>query len=103
MSKGYQVGVEEFMEFAKRHSEDNNTIRCPCKKCCNVAILTFEKVQDHLMIRGIISSYKTWFFHGERVPTQDYKFDQSKKCHTTEMHDLPREITHGDEHIVGHQ
>jgi len=69
----------------------------------NVAVLTFEEVQDHLMIHGIISSYKTWFFHGERVPTQDYIFDKSKKCHTTEMHDFPREITHGDEHIVGHQ
>ena len=56
-----------------------------------------------IMIHGILSSYKIWFFHGERVPTQDYKFDKSKKCHTIEMHDLPREITHGDEHIVGHQ
>ena len=55
------------------------------------------------MIHGIICSYKTWFFHGERVPTQDYIFDKRKKCHTTEMHDLPREITHGDEHITGHQ
>ena len=55
------------------------------------------------MIHGILSSYKNWFFHGERVPNQDYKFDKSKKFHTTEMHDLPQEITHGDEHIVGHQ
>ena len=103
ISKEYQVRVEQFIEFAKRNSEDNNTIICPCKKCCNVVVLTFEEVQDHMTIHGILSSYKTWFFHGERVPTQDYKFDKSKKCHTTEMHDLPREITHGDEHIVGHQ
>ena len=103
MSKEYQVGVEEFIEFAKRNSEDNNTIRFPCKKCCNVAVLTFKEVQDHLMIHGIIISYKTLFFHGERVPTQDYIFDKSKKCHTTKMHDFPQEITHDDEHIVGHQ
>ena len=83
MSKEYQVGVEEFIEFAKRNSEDNNTTRCPCKKCCNVSVLMFEEVQDHLMIHGILSSYKTWFFHGERLPTQDYKFDKSKKFHTT--------------------
>ena len=55
------------------------------------------------MIDGIMSSYKTWFFYGEKVPTQDFIFDKSKKCHTTEMHDLPREITHGDERIVEHQ
>ena len=63
----------------------------------------FGEVEDHLMIHGILSSYKTWFFHEERVATQDYIFDKSKKFHTTEMHDFPREITHGDEHIVGHQ
>ena len=55
------------------------------------------------MIHGIISSYKTWFFHGERVPTWDYKFDNSNKCHTIEMHDLSQYITHGDKHIVGHK
>ena len=82
MSKEYQVGVEEFIEFSKRNSEDNNTTIFPCKKCCNVAVLTFEEVQDHLMIHGIISSDKTWFFLGERVPTQDYKFDKIKKCNT---------------------
>ena len=69
ISKEYQVGVEEFIEFPKRNSEDNSTTRCPCKKCCNVAVLTFEEVQDHLMIDGIISSYKDWILHGERVPT----------------------------------
>ena len=83
ISKEYQVEVEEFIEFTKRHSEDNNTTRCPCKKCCNVAVLTIEEVQDYLMIHGIISSYKTWFFHGERVPTHDYIIDTSKKFHTT--------------------
>ena len=56
-----------------------------------------------LEIHGIMSSYKACFFHGERAPTQDYIFDKSKKCHTTKMHDLPWEITHGNEHIVEHQ
>ena len=87
MSKEYQVRVEEFIEFSKTHSKDNNTTRFPCKKCCNVAVLTFEEVQDHL-IHGIMISYKTWFFHGERAPTQDYIFYKRKKFHTTEMHDL---------------
>lgn len=40
MSKEYQDGVEEFIEFATRNSEDNKTMRCPCKKCCNVARCT---------------------------------------------------------------
>ena len=70
MSKEYQDGVEEFIEFSMRHSEDKKTTRCPCKKCCNVAVLTLEEVQDHLMIHGIMSSYKIWFFHGERAPNQ---------------------------------
>ena len=90
MSKEYQVRIEEFIEFAKRHSENNNTTRFPCKKCCNVAVLTFEEVQDHLMIHGILGSYNTLFFHGERVPTQDYIFDKREKFHTTKMHDLRR-------------
>ena len=64
-------------------------------------LLTIEEVQYHLMIHGIIS-YKNWFFHGERVPTHDYIFEKRKKFHTTKMHDFPREITHGDEHIVEH-
>jgi hypothetical protein len=44
MSKEYQDGVEEFIEFSMRHSEDKKTTRYPCKKCCNVAVLTFEEV-----------------------------------------------------------
>ena len=44
------------------------------------------------MIHGIISSYKTWFFHGERVPSQDYISDKREKFYTTEMHDFPQEL-----------
>ena len=44
MSKEYQDGVEEFIEFATRYSKDKKTVRCPCKKCCNVAILTLHDV-----------------------------------------------------------
>ena len=65
MLKEYQDGVEEFIEFATRHSKDKKTTRCPCKKCCNIAILTFKDVEDHLIIHGIMSSYKILFFHGE--------------------------------------
>jgi hypothetical protein len=70
MSKEYQDGVEDFIEFSMRNSEDKKTKICPCKKCFNVAILVFEEVREHLIIHGIMSSFKIWFFHGERDASQ---------------------------------
>jgi hypothetical protein len=61
MSKEYQDGFEEFIEFFTRNSKDKKTTRFPCKKCCNVAVLMFEEVGEHLMIHGIMSSYKICF------------------------------------------
>ena len=49
------------------HSENKKATMCPCKKCCNVVALTFKEVQEYLMIHTIMSSYKIWFFHGERA------------------------------------
>ena len=68
MPKEYQDGVEEFLEFSMKHSEGKKTTRFPCKKCVYLVVLTLEEVQDHLMIHGIMSTYKIWLCHGERVP-----------------------------------
>ena len=49
MSKEYQVRVEEFVEFAKTNSEDNNTTRCPYKKmlqCCSIDVWGSKRPLD---------------------------------------------------------
>ena len=62
LSKEYQNGIQEFIDLSMRHSEDKKTTIFPCKKCCNVAVLTLEEVQDHLVIHAIMISRETCFF-----------------------------------------
>ncbi|KAK7279834.1 hypothetical protein RJT34_24892 [Clitoria ternatea] len=65
-SNEYAVGVEAFLEFAKRNVLNNNgRFYCPCVKCLNVKRLSVEEIRDHVICHGFCKNYTTWTWHGE--------------------------------------
>ena len=64
-SDEYEHGIEEFIEFARKHAEDATHILCPCIDCNNMVRLNIEDVKVHLMAKGINQFYKCWLHHGE--------------------------------------
>jgi ssDNA-binding Zn-finger/Zn-ribbon topoisomerase 1 len=67
-SEEYIRGVNEFIEFAFKNSEENGKILCPCIKCANYDSHCRSSVYEHLTDprRGFLRRYTEWIFHGER-------------------------------------
>ncbi|XP_021851352.1 uncharacterized protein [Spinacia oleracea] len=66
-SDEYEKGVEEFITFAIDHAEDLSRILCPCINCNNMVRHHVEDVRIHLVVNGIIQTYKCWIKHGETL------------------------------------
>ena len=65
MSKAYEKGVENFLEFAKNNCVDPNEVSCPCANCFNLKNHTVAEIEDHLYLNGIDQTYTRWIWHGE--------------------------------------
>ncbi|WOG95509.1 hypothetical protein DCAR_0414831 [Daucus carota subsp. sativus] len=67
ISAEYVEGVNSFVEFVqpqkKKHLE--SLIKCPCKRCKNLAFMTEDALKWHLLQFGIIEVYVIRDLHGE--------------------------------------
>ncbi|KAI5350393.1 hypothetical protein L3X38_003284 [Prunus dulcis] len=63
----YLDGIEDFIEFARRHNPGATRIRCPCRRCNNTLFESIETVGFHLVRNGMIETYSIWNLHGEQV------------------------------------
>ncbi|BFG30463.1 hypothetical protein CerSpe_167370 [Prunus speciosa] len=63
--KAYELGVEEFLNFAVENLGNTTHIRCPCVKCGNIRLFEVGIIREHLYFNGIDQSYKIWTWHGE--------------------------------------
>ncbi|KAI5328423.1 hypothetical protein L3X38_027820 [Prunus dulcis] len=63
----YLDGIEDFIEFARRHNPGATRIRCLCRRCNNTLWETIENVGLHLVRNGIIETYSVWNLHGDQV------------------------------------
>ncbi|KAI5312146.1 hypothetical protein L3X38_041319 [Prunus dulcis] len=63
----YLDGIEDFIEFARRHNPGATRIRCPCRRCNNTLWETIENVGFHLVRNGMIETYSIWNLYGEQV------------------------------------
>ncbi|CAL9012897.1 unnamed protein product [Prunus brigantina] len=63
----YLDGIQDFIEFARRHNPGATRIRCPCRRCNNTLWETIENVGFHLVRNGMIETYSIWNLHGEQV------------------------------------
>src|SRR3954465_3583970 len=66
LSKEYEKGVWEFVEFAVKHSEDPLRMPCPCLGCCYGDKVDGKQLGSHLLRFGIDRSYTCWTMHGEK-------------------------------------
>ncbi|KAI5343630.1 hypothetical protein L3X38_011506 [Prunus dulcis] len=53
----YLDGIEDFIEFARRHNPGATRIRCPCRRCNNTLFESIETVGFHLVRNGMIETY----------------------------------------------
>lgn len=78
------------------HLLGSNVIRCPCRKCQNMARHTGELVVEHLVINGMDMTYTTWILHGEPISAVN---PNAKKSEARDMyeaaftHEQPTEET----------
>jgi hypothetical protein len=64
-SKQRIAGVKSFMKLISEHFADIDEVLCPCRKCLNRIARPKSKIEDHLHIHGMASTYTTWIHHGE--------------------------------------
>ncbi|XP_044383493.1 uncharacterized protein [Triticum aestivum] len=63
-SEEYINGVKEFMNFV-RETYCRGCSNSPCRKCLNRKHEPQGKVEDHILIYGMSSTYDRWIHHGE--------------------------------------
>ncbi|KAK9140143.1 hypothetical protein Scep_009824 [Stephania cephalantha] len=66
LSDTYNVGVEQFLDYAFNKTGQRSKIHCPCSKCMNTYSKTREEDCSHLKVHGILKNYTFWYYHGER-------------------------------------
>ncbi|KAI5312352.1 hypothetical protein L3X38_041525 [Prunus dulcis] len=66
-SDEYLDGIEDFIEFARRHNPGATRIRCPCRRCNNTLWETIKNVGFHLVRNGMIETYSIWNLLGEKL------------------------------------
>lgn len=93
-SEEYELGVENFINFAISHTNDPNCMRCPCIACGNLKRSNAMNIKAHLFFNGIDQSYRLWIWHGEELlnntsTSSTYNFQNS--CSDTNIDD-PTEL-----------
>ncbi|XP_026451749.1 uncharacterized protein LOC113352093 [Papaver somniferum] len=67
----YIEGVRSFIEFINRNDGGNTLFSCPCSRCKNGKGLgPLSEISLHLLKYGIISTYTTWRFHGQKLEVE---------------------------------
>ena len=62
--------VANFMQFVRTSFATDVAILCPCCQCLNRKELPQGRVEDHLLLNGMASTYDRWIHHGE--PLHDW-------------------------------
>lgn len=63
--KEHMDGVNEFMTFVSERLNNEEEILCLYRRCLNRVRQPKGKVEDHLYIHGMASTYNRWIYHGE--------------------------------------
>nr|GFB45108.1 hypothetical protein [Tanacetum cinerariifolium] len=80
----YELGVNEFLDFAYRNKQVSSKVPCPCKDCNNYRKHSRPTLLRHLMQRGITVSFENWIHHGEPYDDLDDSDDDMPICEDSE-------------------
>lgn len=61
--------------------EEDGKMKCPCKICKNLNLLSIDVVIFHFLFKGTLKGYTMWMSHGEVVERND-----SQKSHRRRHH-----------------
>ncbi|CAH9106180.1 unnamed protein product [Cuscuta europaea] len=64
LNEDFKKGVNEFIQAAV-NLYPSGVIACPCRKCKNRKLLTWDIVRQHLFEKGFVEDYYVWGAHGE--------------------------------------
>ncbi|KAM3266675.1 putative protein isoform X1 [Capsicum annuum] len=64
----YIKGVDNFLQFAFKHSEVDGEIPVPCTQCNNILNGSRADVREHLILSEIVKNYIHWLHRGESAP-----------------------------------
>ncbi|XP_049358859.1 uncharacterized protein LOC125823536 [Solanum verrucosum] len=87
VSKEYLDGVNDFLNHAFSQKQNGDKIACPCTECVLFHQVNRATAYDHLVVNGILSSYDTWFCHGESL----------KKSNNTQVTNCSQSTVRGDD------
>ena len=65
LSTEHTNGVRDFMQFVRLSFADDAYVLCPCRGCLNRETQCLERVEAHLLLYGMASTYDRWIHHGE--------------------------------------
>lgn len=74
-SKEHMKGVDDFMAFVRANFANDAHILCPCCECLNRPRMAQGRVEDHLLLNGMSSTYDRWIYHGEPLDRQPQHFE----------------------------
>nr|XP_051219843.1 uncharacterized protein LOC127337018 [Lolium perenne] len=95
LSDEHLKGVEEFMLHVRTVFAEGVHIFCPCKHCMNRKQLPQGRVEDHLLLNGMASTYDRWIHHGEPLHVVP---EHAEPEHAEPEHDEPdAQGHHGDD------
>ena len=63
-------GVSEFKNFVREHTEEGESILCPCSQCLNI-LRQKQEVERHINCNVISITYIRWVYHGEALSDDD--------------------------------
>lgn len=94
VDKIYLDGVNKFLDYAFRGKGDECEIRCPCYKCCNTTLGTYETIDTHLKVYVIIQNYTFWYHYGEHLsePVSDSKDEHGDEVDDCKSEDEVEEL-----------
>ena len=69
LNPAFNEEVGRFLDFAFANEQDDK-IRCPCKKCKLLKYKGRDEVNVDLLRKGFMLSYTHWYAHGEVAPIE---------------------------------
>ncbi|GLT30050.1 hypothetical protein SLA2020_048730 [Shorea laevis] len=90
LSVEYQAGVRSFIKFAKAKFPNMDQINCPCSRCLNSRLQTFDVIEEHLSCDGFLEGYNVWYCHGESSTSYspNHPYDVQLESPPPEPHDV---------------
>nr|XP_040254317.1 uncharacterized protein LOC120972841 [Aegilops tauschii subsp. strangulata] len=73
--KEHMKGVDDFIAFVRANFANDAHILCPCCECLNRSRMAQGRVEDHLLLNGMSSTYDRWIYHGEPLDRQPQHFE----------------------------